>query len=278
MPGSILFPIPQEMPEELVPRFARVPAGEFGMGAEDGDDDERPARRVRLDSFHISIHTVTNDQYAEFIRATGHPAPALRELPRVVTPASEAAFRELATSYVWRGKEPPLDRGRHPVTMIGYADAVAYCLWLAARLSRAVRLPTEAEWERAARGGLEGKRYPWGDDIDPSRANFLPDPGLKMHRGTRAVGSYEPNALELYDMSGNVWEWVADWYQPDAYRRGECENPRGPVDGTLRVLRGGSWVTHDVSQLRCAHRHKVPNDTYAYSIGFRVAYSADPVV
>jgi formylglycine-generating enzyme required for sulfatase activity len=263
------------MPEELIPRFARVPAGEYGMGAEDGDEDERPVRRVQLDAFHLSTHAVTNDQYVEFVRATGHPPPGVRDLPRIVTPAHEASFREIAAGYAWRGGEPPRERGRHPVTLIGYSDAVAYCVWLSTQLGRAVRLPTEAEWECAARGGLEGRRYPWGDDIDPSRANFLPDPGLKRHRGTRPVGCYAPNRLELYDMSGNVWEWVADWYRPDAYRVSGTSNPRGPAEGALRLLRGGSWVTHDVAQLRCAHRHKVPADTYAYSIGFRVAYSEE---
>lgn len=261
------------MADDLLPRFVRIPAGEFGMGADDGDEDERPAHRVRLDAFYLSTHAVTNEQYAEFLRDTGHPPPAIRDLPRMVTPAHEAAFRELSAPYVWRGGEAPRERGRHPVTMVGYADAVAYCLWLSTRLSQAVRLPTEAEWERAARGGLEGRRYPWGDDIDPSRANFLPDPALKKHRGTRPVGCYPPNALELYDMSGNVWEWVEDWYRSDAYRIADVHNPRGASEGTLRLVRGGSWVTHDVLQLRCAHRHKVPTDTYAYSIGFRVAYS-----
>jgi formylglycine-generating enzyme required for sulfatase activity len=248
------------------------------MGADDGEEDERPARRVQLDAFQISIHTITNDQYFEFVRATDHPPPAVGDLPRIVTPAGEASFREISAAYVWRGGEPPRDQGSHPVTLVSHADAVAYCVWLSTRIGRPVRLPTEAEWERAARGGLEGRRYPWGDDIDPSRANFLPEPGLKRQRGTRPVGCYPPNGLELYDMSGNVWEWVADWYRPDAYRSAETTNPRGPADGPLRVLRGGSWVTHDVSQLRCAHRHQVPPDTYAYSIGFRVAYSEDPVV
>jgi len=266
------------MPEELVPRFARIPGGEFLMGAGDGDEDERPAHRVFVDTFHLSLHAITHEQYAEFVRATGHPSPAVRGLPRVVTPISEAGFREIAAAYTWRSIDPPPDRFRHPVTLVGFADAVSYCEWLSATLGQAVRLPTEAEWERAARGSLEGRRYPWGDDIDPSRANFLPDPGLKRHRGTRPVGSYSPNAFELFDMAGNVWEWVADWYHADAYRNGNTHNPRGAEEATLRLVRGGSWVTHDVSQLRCAHRHKVPTDTYAYSIGFRVAYSEPPGV
>jgi sulfatase modifying factor 1 len=233
------------MADELLPRFAHVPAGEFSMGADDGDEDQRPQHTAYVDAFYLSVHPITNQQYGEFVRATGHPVPAVRDLPLVVTPSQELAFRELAASYVWRGGELP----------------------------QPVRLATEAEWERAARGTLEGRRYPWGDDIDPSRANFLPDPGLKRYRGTRPVGSFAPNGFALYDMSGNVWEWVADWYAPDIYRTSDRRNPRGPAEGTLRVLRGGSWVTHDVDQLRCSHRHKVPADTYAYSIGFRVAYS-----
>ena len=248
------------------------------MGADDGDEDERPVRRVYLDAFRLSVHAVTNQQFAEFVRAMGHPAPAVRDLPIFVTAAHELAFRELATPYVWHGGAMPLERARHPVTLVTFGDATAYCAWLTERLGVAVRLPSEAEWERAARGDLNERRYPWGDDIDPSRANFLPDPGLKRYRGTRPVGSYPPNAFALYDMAGNVWEWVADWYGADTYRQDDARNPRGPGEGTLRIVRGGAWVTHDVSQLRCAHRHKVPADTYAYSIGFRVAYSDDTSV
>ena len=243
------------------------------MGADDGEEDQRPQHLAFVDAFHLSVHPITNQQYAEFVRATGHPAPAVRDLPLVVTPPQELAFRELAVPYVWRGGELPADRLRHPVTLITFLDAMAYCAWLGARLSLPVRIPTETEWERAARGDLDGCRYPWGDDIDPSRANFLPDPGLKRYRGTRPVGSFAPNGFSLYDMAGNVWEWVADWYAADIYRTSDRRNPCGPAHGALRVVRGGSWVTHDVDQLRCSHRQKVPPDTYAYSIGFRVAYS-----
>ncbi len=270
------------MREDLLPRFIPVPAGEFTMGTDDGDEDERPAHRVLVEAFHLSVHPVTIEQYAEFVRQTGHPAPGVRELPRIVSPAQEMTFRELARSDAWRDGDAPRQRARHPVTLVTWADAVAYCRWLSDKIDRVVRLPTEAEWERAARGGIDGLRYPWGDDIDPSRANFLPDPSLKRHRGTRPVGSYDPNRYELHDVIGNVWEWVFDWYRADAYRQPEgpgvpaARNVRGgsetPGGGRLRVVRGGSWVTHDVSQLRCGHRHRVPADTYTYSIGFRVAH------
>jgi formylglycine-generating enzyme required for sulfatase activity len=281
MLGSILFQHRQyslandAMPDDPIPRFVRVPSCGFLMGSDDGEDDERPAHRVHVDAFFASMHPVTVEQYAEFVKDSGYRPPGVLDLPLVVRPAHESSFRELAAPYVWRGGDPPRERFEHPVTLVTHADAVAYGRWLSGQVGRLVRLPTEAEWERAARGGLEGQRYPWGDDVDASRANFLPDPALKRHRGTQPVGRYPPNALNLYDMAGNVWQWVADWYQPDAYRTGEDRNPRGPTSGTMRVLRGGSWVTHDVQQLRCAHRHKVPPDTYSYSIGFRVVYSDD---
>jgi formylglycine-generating enzyme required for sulfatase activity len=181
------------MPDELVPRFACVQGGEFTMGDPEGDEDERPAHRVELDSFQIALHQVTQEQYAEFVHTTGHRAPAIRDLPLVVGHDSEAAFRDLAGAYIWRNGDPPRDRAQHPVALVTYADATAYCAWLAQRLGKPVRLPTEAEWERAARADLDRRRYPWGDDIDASRANFLPDPALKRHRGTRPVGSYPAN-------------------------------------------------------------------------------------
>jgi len=252
------------------PNLARIPAGDFLMGAPDAADDERPVHRVHLGDFFIGRFPVTCDEYARFVRATGHPAPAVRALPLVAAGGRDAVFKELALPYVWEANEPPAGRGSHPVVLITHDDAVAYCRWLSDALDKVFRLPTEAEWEKAARGGVEGLRYPWGNDIDASHSNFLIDPAVKAQRGTRPTGTFPPNPYGLYDMSGNVWEWVLDWYGADYYAASETQDPRGPLGGNMRIVRGGSWVNDDVTMLRCAYRHKVPPDTYAYSIGFRI--------
>ena len=252
------------------PNLARIPAGEFLMGAADADEDERPVHRVFVSEFFIGRFPVTHDEYGRFVRATGHPAPAIRDLPLITTGGRDTTFRELALPYAWESDQPPAGHGTHPVVLVTYDDATAYCAWLSQVLSRTVRLPTEAEWERAARGGTDGNRYPWGNEIDPTRGNYLTDAANKRQRGTRPTGTYPPNAYGLYDVSGNVWEWVADWYSADYYGLGEMRDPRGPESGTMRIVRGGSWVNDDLSMLRSAYRHKVPPDTYAYSVGFRV--------
>jgi len=260
---------------DVMPEAVRIPAGEFVMGADDGDEDERPSHSVAVDEFHLAVHPVTNREYARFVRASGHRTPAIYELPVVVTAGGrdrERAFRQLAAPYVWADTEPPPERADHPVTLVRFDDALAYCAWLAAQTGQPIRLPTEAEWEKAARGGLGGRPYPWGDDLDSSRANYLPDPSLKAMHGSQPVRAYPPNPYGLYGMAGNVWEWVADWYDPAYYAASPPQNPQGPPSGRLRVVRGGGWLSADPHHLRCSHRHKVPPDTYSYGIGFRVAY------
>jgi formylglycine-generating enzyme required for sulfatase activity len=252
---------------------ARIPAGEFLMGAEDGEEDERPAHRAYLDEFYIGTHPVTNAEYAQFIKETGHPSPAIRSIPLMVSGPVEEEFRSIASAYMWTNGTPPGGRDQHPVTLVGFDDAAAYCGWLAGKSGKPVRLPTEAEWERAARGGLEAKKYPWGDSLDPAHAHYLPHAGLKSERGTARVGLYPPNGFNLQDMAGNVWEWVTDWYASNYYSRAQYLNPQGPDTGLMRIVRGGAWVNADGRYLRCAYRHKVPPDSYAYSIGFRIAYS-----
>jgi formylglycine-generating enzyme required for sulfatase activity len=261
------------MADESQLRVARIDAGEFVMGADDGDTDERPLHRVYLDEYAIGVYPVTNADYARFVRETGQASPAVRGLPMMVSGQGEADFRAVAASYFWNNGTPPEGREQHPVTLIGFDDAVAYCGWLAEKTGVPVRLPSEAEWERAARGGLDNRRFPWGDTLDDGRARYLPHAGAKTTHSTAPVGSYPPNGFDLYDMAGNVWEWVSDWYSPDYYQRGQYLNPRGPDAGILRILRGGAWVNADDRYLRCSCRHKVPPDSYAYSIGFRIAYS-----
>jgi formylglycine-generating enzyme required for sulfatase activity len=258
---------------DLLPNLALIPAGEFVMGSDTGDEDERPIHRVHLDEFLMSVHPVTNAEYARFVRATNHRVPDVHELPLVVVAGGadrERQFRDTAGPYVWVNNQPPAERVLHPVTLVRWDDAVAYCKWLSSESGRTLRLPTEAEWEKAARGGLEANRYPWGDRLDRHLANFLADPALRARHGTSAIGAYPPNGHSLHDMAGNVWEWVNDWYDPHYYASAPFDNPQGPPDGQLRVLRGGSWLSADVRMLSCSHRHKVPPDTYSYGIGFRI--------
>jgi formylglycine-generating enzyme required for sulfatase activity len=260
---------------ELMPESVTIPAGDFVMGADDGEEDERPAHAVTLDAFRIAVQPVTNREYARFVRATGHRPPAVYELPIIVTAGGrdrERAFRQLARPYSWTDAEPPTERADHPVTLVSVQDALAYCVWLASQIGEPVRLPTEAEWEKAARGGLVGRRYPWGNELDPGRSNFLPDPSLKAMHGSKPVRTFAPNAYGLYGMAGNVWQWVADWFDPKYYATGPSHNPRGPAVGRMRLVRGGAWLTADARMLACAHRHQVPPDSYSYSIGFRVAF------
>jgi formylglycine-generating enzyme required for sulfatase activity len=260
---------------DLLPEMVAVPGGTFMMGAEDGADDERPVHRVELRGFHLGARQITNVEYVRFVRATGHRAPGVHELPLIVARGGregERAFRQLAAPYVWLDGRLPEQRLAHPVTLVRWADAAAYCRWLADRTGIPVRLPTEAEWEYAARAG-RASIYPTGDAIDPAVANFLEEPSLKRFNGTRAVGSYPPNPLGLFDMAGNVWEWVSDWYSGTYYAEAPALDPRGPDEGRFRVIRGGSWVVSDPTLLECSHRHHVPVNTYSYSIGFRIACS-----
>ena len=259
-----------------LPEMTTIPAGDFAMGSNDGEPDERPVHRVELDAFEIGVQPVTNLEYARFVRATGHRAPGVHELPLVVTAGNEEreeVFRQTGQSYAWTEAEPPRERLDHPVTLVRWDDAAAYCEWLSAASGRRFRLPTEAEWEKAARGGHRERRYPWGDRFDQTKANFLADPAGRSRHGTTPCRTFPPNDYGVYDAVGNVWEWVQDWYSGDGYTAEGRRNPAGPAEGRLRVVRGGAWLVADVRMLRCSHRHKVPADTYSYAIGFRVASS-----
>ena len=228
-----------------------VPAGAFLMGSEEGFPVERPVHRVFVNAFYLGKYPVTNAQYERFVAETGHRVPYLDD-PRA----------RLDNWDLEKRTYPP-GRAQHPVVLVSWHDAQAYCAWAGGRL------PTEAEWEKAARGGLEEKRYPWGDEIDPSLANY------DNREGTTPVGSYPANGYGLYDMVGNVWEWVADWYDAQYYRESPAQNPQGPEKGAVRVLRGGAWLLF-AQFCRVAYRFRNSPDFRFNLIGFRLALTAAP--
>ena len=233
-----------------------IPAGEFLMGTSisnrDGGRDEYPERRIFLDAFYMDSLEVTNGRYLEFVKATGHRHP---EHPR---------DKKLT---LWQGPTVPAAFKDHPVVNVDWHDAAAYCAWAGRRL------PTEAEWERAARG-TTGRRFPWGD-AEPTRtlANYLNQ--WRNGAGLEPVGSHPQGASPegVQDLQGNVWEWVADWYDPHYYVKGSTRNPKGPDEGTRKVIRGSGWES-EAPLLRSAHRLNSDPKNRNHSLGFRCAIDA----
>jgi len=233
--AKVTLPPPPQVSRQItdakgVP-MALIPAGEFQMGSENGEGDEKPVHTVYLDAFYIDVYEATNARYAECV-STGDCKP----------PTSSSSY----TRDSYYGEAQYAD---YPVIYVSWEMAKTYCEW------RGGSLPSEAQWEKAARGGLEGMEYPWGNENPvcekgaQNGANF----GSCGTRDTERVGSYSPNGYGLYDMAGNVWEWVLDWYQADYYAGSPARNPPGPSNGEYRVVRGGSWF--DVARiLRAAFR------------------------
>jgi formylglycine-generating enzyme required for sulfatase activity len=218
--------------------FERVPAGSFLMGSDAGQDDERPVHRVQVDAFEMAQHPVTRAEYAAFLAATGHEAP-----------------RD------W--SEPAFAADDLPVIGVSWHDAAAYCAWRG-RSGSAERLPTEAEWERAARGGVEGAEYPWGHEI-PS---WIPDGGRGPRPAPWRVTLGVPNPFGLYGIAANIHEWCADWHDRGYYAVSPDVNPRGPESGVRRTSRGGSW-RHMITISRCAARSKIDPGFRYTDYGFR---------
>src|SRR5579884_217518 len=222
-----------------------IPQGEFTMGSEEGGFDEKPERRVYVDSFKINQFEVTQYNYNEFVRATGHRPPSSRALKNY------GNFNDQ----------------NQPVVFVSWEDADAYCRW------RSERLPTEAEWEKAAKGE-QTIAWPWGNESKPVFANFIgPDDGYPY---TSLVGSFEhdKSPYGIYDMAGNVREWVADWYEEQYYRHAPNRNPKGPEQGEMKTLRGASWNDSPLSG-RTSARMKMFPDYRDTTLGFRCAKSVD---
>lgn len=227
------------------PKVVLIPAGWFLMGSETGQENERPVHRVWVDSFYLAECQTTNAEYAEFLSAAEAPAPPF-----------------------WR--DPYLNNSRQPVVGVSWFEAVQYSDWLSSISGDRYRLPTEAEWERAARGGVDGKAFPWGDDPPQSQ----PDYDKRWLSGPEPVRSRPPNAFGLYDICENVHEWCSDWYQAGYYAVSAERNPAGPEIGERRSSRGGPW-RHHVKVSRCAARSSIPPVFQYADYGFRVARAAE---
>ncbi len=288
-------------------RLIDLAEGTFVMGTDSEEgfpaDGEGPPRAVTIAPFRIDRYTISNRDFSAFVEATGYVTEAERygwsyvfHLFVSKLARKRGEVRELPGLTWWLGVDRaswkrPEGRGsdikarqNHPVVHVSHRDATAYCAWAG------VRLPTEAEWEYAARGGLEQRRYAWGDELTPGgrhMANIwqgtFPDRNTEADgwAGTAPVDSYKPNGLGLYCVAGNVWEWCADWFSPTWHREKRREtrmNPVGPPDGSARVTRGGSYLCHDsyCNRYRVAARSSNTPDSSTGNMGFRVAADAMP--
>jgi sulfatase modifying factor 1 len=227
------------------PAYVQIPGSWFLMGSEKGQDCERPIHCVWVDCFSFATTQVTNEQYGRFLLSTGTTPPPF-----------------------WR--EPNFNHPQQPVAGVSWHEAARYCEWLSQQTGRHFRLPTEAEWECAARGGLEQKQFPWGDDPP----QMLPNYATRWRSGPEPVAQYAPNAFGLYDIGDNVHEWCSDWYDPNYYAISPGRNPQGPEESPLKpqrkASRGGSW-RHQVKVARCSARSSIPPEFQYADYGVRVA-------
>lgn len=277
-----------------------LPGGEFLMGTDDAGgfpgDGEGPVRGVRVSPFHLDAHPVTNERFARFVAETGYvteaerfdwsyvfagflPAVLRRDSPR---PDSAPWWCGVQGAY-WRAPEgpgsSPEGREDHPVVHVSWHDADAYARWAGKRL------PTETEWEYAARGGLDQRRYPWGDELTPGgehRCNIwqghFPTKNTVEdgYRGTSPVTAFAPNGFGLRDTSGNVWEWCADWWTTEHDASTVRTDPTGPPAGDAKLMRGGSYLCHHsyCNRYRVAARTSNTPDSSSGNTGFRCARDA----
>ena len=234
---------PETQATFIEPRMARIPEQWFRMGCATGRDDEKPVHRVWVDGFELAACQVTNAEYHCFLVATNTSLPPC-----------------------WAQEN--FDNPKMPVAAVSWHEASAYCDWLSRMTNKSYRLPTEAEWECAARGGVEGSLYLWGDSLPES----LPDYANRWKNGPEPVGLYAPNVYGLFNLGDNVHEWCSDWYDAGYYKVSPERNPQGAATGTRRASRGGSW-RHHIKVSRNAARSSIPPEFQYADYGFRLARS-----
>jgi sulfatase modifying factor 1 len=289
----------REPREEMLARMRELPGSTFLMGTDyaEGfpDDGEGPVREVTLDPFRMDVMPVTNALFAKFVRETGYKTeaetfgwsfvfwlhiPKSRYAELVDYTVAAVPWWCKVNGAKWDAPEGSGSdvsaRADHPVVHVSWKDAQAFCRW------SGQRLPTEAEWEYAARGGLEQKIYPWGDQLRPGgehRCNIWQgefpnhDTGDDGYKGTCPVDAFAPNGFGLYSVTGNTWEWCADWFDCEFHRTADGNNPKGPATGVSRVMKGGSFLCHKsyCNRYRVAARSSNTPDSSASNMGFRCA-------
>ena len=241
---------PEPIIEEINYPLVNVPYGQFLMGTIPTglrkSDHEEPQREVTLDTYYIGKYLVTNAQYSQFIEATKYQLPRFYADPRFNSPDC-------------------------PVVGVKWYDTQAFLAWINELTGESYRLPTEAEWEKAARG-TDGREYPWGNQWESSKANTSES---RIKRLT-PVGCY-PDAVSVYgchDMAGNAYEWCSDWFHPETYKHSPSANPQGPIRGRRKVIRGGSWVARGEFAARCANRAAYEPIQAVHNVGFRLVKTA----
>jgi formylglycine-generating enzyme required for sulfatase activity len=275
-------------------RMLLIPGGSFDMGGDRTGmlDGELPVHTVRLRPFAIDGYATSNREFSQFVEATSYRTDAERAgwsfVFRLLLPENFRPTRGVLRAPWWRvvegaswcrpeGPDSDLrDRLDHPVVHVSWNDASTYARWAGKRL------PSEAEWEFAARGGIARAQFPWGDELNPGGRHVcnvwqgdFPDrnTGADGYVGTAPVDAYEPNGYGLYNATGNVWEWCADWFDVDYYRNSPPQDPRGPEQGVARVIRGGSYLCHDsyCTRYRVGARSRNTPDSSSGNTGFRCA-------
>ncbi len=234
--------------------------GAFLMGSEDGESVEHPVHKVCLDSFYMDRYLVTNAEFAHFLNLFGNQTEGGKKWLDNVGPLSSILCKIQKKNGLFvpkRGYE------NHPVVKVSWYGARAYARWAGKRL------PTEAEWERAARGQLVGEKYVFGDVLRPDQAN------AGGFRATMPVGSYPPNGYGLYDMVASVWQWCDDWYEAGYYSYSPRKNPRGPESGSEKVLRGGSWFHQNSWRVAARLSDDPLSKSFCFVTGFRCAKDAE---